>query len=189
VRRSLGLLAADQAGMSLAEILVACVIIAIGLVGLLAAVPTASYGIQEGRQLSTATFLANQRLEQARNSEWTSTPDSDCLGKSASAAAPPTAKALSVGPPSQCDGAAVTSFPDEGPMAAPYADYSRTVRITDCSVAPGCGLPLTIYACPDQAPFVSCLREVTVTVSYRASTATGIGTTKSAIVSMLIALR
>jgi hypothetical protein len=74
-------------------------------------------------------------------------------------------------------------------MAAPYADYSRTVRITDCSVAPGCGLPLTIYACPDQAPFVSCLREVTVTVSYRASTATGIGTTKSAIVSMLIALR
>jgi Tfp pilus assembly protein PilV len=52
----------DQAGMSVAEILIACVIIAVGLVGLLSAVPTASYGIQEGRQLSTAAFLANQRL-------------------------------------------------------------------------------------------------------------------------------
>ncbi len=60
----------DQAGMSLAEILIACVIIAIGLVGLLSAVPTASYGIQEGRQLSTAAFLANQRLEQVRTDEW-----------------------------------------------------------------------------------------------------------------------
>ena len=63
MRRALRLVVADQAGMSLAEILIACVIIAVGLVGLLSAVPTASYGIQEGRQLSTAAFLANQRLE------------------------------------------------------------------------------------------------------------------------------
>jgi Tfp pilus assembly protein PilV len=179
VRRFLGLVAADQAGMSLAEILVACVIIAIGLVGLLAVVPTASYGIQEGRQLSTATFLANQRLEQVRNSDWTSVPVNDCLGKSASSAVPPTSAA--------CNGAAATTFADEGPMAAPYGDYSRTVRITDCSAGAGCGG--IVYACPDQIPLVSCLREVTVTVGYRASTATGLGTTKNAIVSLLVALK
>ncbi len=167
--------------MSLAEILVACVIIAIGLVGLLSAVPTASYGIQEGRQLSTATFLANQRLEQARNAAWTSVPANDCLGKSASAGVAPTSAA--------CNGAAATTFADEGPLAAPYSDYSRTVRITDCSAGAGCGG--TVYACPDQG-VASCLREVTVTVSYRPSTAAGVaaaGTTKSAIVSMLVALR
>ena len=67
MRRAWSFAAAGQAGMSLAEILIACVIIAVGLVGLLSAVPTASYGIQEGRQLSTAAFLANQRLEQVRN--------------------------------------------------------------------------------------------------------------------------
>src|SRR5260370_20383702 len=72
--RALRFRAADQAGMSLAEILIACVIIAIGLVGLLSAVPTASYGIQEGRQLSTAAFLANQRLEQVRNAQCVQCP-------------------------------------------------------------------------------------------------------------------
>jgi Tfp pilus assembly protein PilV len=182
MRRTLGLLAADQAGMSLAEILVACVIIGIGLVGLLSAVPTASYGIQEGRQLSTATFLANQRLEQVRNAAWTSTPPNDCLGASASTTSPPAS--------ASCNGVAVTTFADEPAIAAPYAGYSRTVRITDCSAGGGCGG--TVYACPDLAPALSCLREVTVTVSYRASTGIGLaaqGTTKSAIVSMLVALR
>jgi Tfp pilus assembly protein PilV len=192
MRRRLGFLAVDQAGMSVAEILIACVIIAIGLVGLLSAVPTASFGIQEGRQLSTATFLANQRLEQVRNAAWAWTPFNvppvnDCVGASASTTAAPTS--------ASCNGAAVTTFADEGPMAAPYAGYSRTVRITDCSAGAGCGG--IVYACNDMKNadgtiVPSCLREVTVTVSYRASTATGLaaaGTTKSAIVSMLVALR
>jgi Tfp pilus assembly protein PilV len=195
MRRPLGLLAKDQAGMSLAEILIACVIIGIGLVGLLSAVPTASYGIQEGRQLSTATFLANQRLEQVRNATWTWNSDSiigppwvnDCVGTSASSTAAPAS--------ASCNGAAITTFVDEGPIAAPYSDYSRTVRITDCSAGAGCGG--TVYACndmtnPDGTIVQSCLREVTVTVSYRPSTATGLaaaGTTKSAIVSMLVSLK
>src|SRR6266852_7172370 len=118
MRRVLRFMVVNQAGMSLAEILVACVIIAIGLVGLLSAVPTASYGIQEGRQLSTAAFLANQRLEQVRNAQWTQCPAADTLGVSASAAVAPAAGAL-------------ITFPDESPMAAPYGDYTRTVRITD----------------------------------------------------------
>jgi len=164
----------NQAGMSLAEILVACVIIAIGLVGLLSAVPTASYGIQEGRQLSTAAFLANQRLEQVRNAQWVQCPapgaPADTLGVSAGSAAPVSGGA--------------TTFPDESPIAAPYGDYTRTVRITSTQ--------------PDDAcvggvggPNVG-LRQVVVTGSYRPSTATGLaaaGTTKSAIVTMQFAQR
>jgi type II secretory pathway pseudopilin PulG len=158
----------NQAGMSLAEILVACVIIAIGLVGLLSAVPTASYGIQEGRQLSTAAFLANQRLEQVRNAQWVQCPapgaPADTLGVSASAAAAPAS-------------GGATTFPDESPIAAPYGDYTRTVRIIDSQPADACGGANLG------------LRQVTVTVTYRASTATGLGATKSAIVTMLMAQR
>ncbi len=158
--------------MSLPEILVACVIIGVGLVALLSAVPTASFGVQEGRQLSTATFLANQRLEQVRNAQWVQCPVTDTLGVSASASVAPT------------NAAALTTFPDESPMAAPYGDYTRTVRITSTQ--------------PDDAcvggvggPNVG-LRQVVVTVSYRPSTATGLaaaGTTKSAIVTMQFAQR
>jgi Tfp pilus assembly protein PilV len=155
----------NQAGMSLAEILVACVIIAVGLVGLLSVVPTASYGIQEGRQLSTAAFLANQRLEQVRNAQWTQCPVADALGVSASASAAPAS-------------GGTTTFPDESPMAAPYGDYTRTVRITDSQPADACGGGVNVG-----------LRQVTVTVSYRASTGTGVGATKSAIVTMQMAQR
>ena len=157
----------NQTGMSLAEILVACAIIGGGLVGLLSAVPTASYGLQEGRQLSTATFLANQRLEEVRNAQWTQCPVADTLGVSAS---------LSVAPVA----GGTTTFPDESPMAAPYADYTRTVRITNVQPADACG-GVNVG-----------LRQVTVTVTYRASTATGVaaaGTQKGAIVTMLYAQR
>jgi type II secretory pathway pseudopilin PulG len=157
--------------MSLAEILIACVIIAVGLVGLLSAVPTASYGIQEGRQLSTATFLANQRLEEVRNAQWVQCPAADTLGVSASASVAPTLGAL-------------ITFPDENPMAAPYGDYTRTVRITDSQPADPCVGGVG-------GPNVG-LRQVVVTVSYRPSTATGLsagGTTKSAVVTMLVAQR
>lgn len=163
-----------ESGMSLAEILVASVIIAIGLVGLLSAVPVASYGIHEGRNLSTATFLANQRLEQVRNAVWTASPANDCLGTSAPSTAAPTSAA--------CNGAGVTAFPDEATMAAPYGDYTRTVRITDCGAGAGCGG--IVYS--------SDLRQATVTVSYTPMTGAGgvsTGSTKSAIVTMLVAKR
>ena len=171
MRRALRFLASDQAGMSLAEILVACVIVAVGLVGLMSAIPTASYGIQEGRQLSTATFLANQRLEQVRNATWTQCPAADTLGVSASATVAPNAGAL-------------ITFRDESPMAAPYTDYTRTVRITDVQPADPCVGGVG-------GPNVG-LRQIVVTVSYRASTATGLaaaGSTKSAIVTLMAAQR
>jgi type II secretory pathway pseudopilin PulG len=170
MRRALRSVAVGQAGMSLAEILIACVIIAVGLVGLLSAVPTASYGIQEGRQLSTATFLANQRLEEVRHSQWIQCPAVDTLGVSASATAAPNVGAL-------------VTFPDESPMAAPYGDFTRTVRVTGLQPSDLC--PGGVPAGPNFG-----LRQVVVTVTYRPLTATGLSnTTKSAIVTMLVAER
>ena len=55
---------ADTRGMTLAEILVALVIISIGLVGLASVVPLSSWGIQEGNQMTTSVFLADRLEEQ-----------------------------------------------------------------------------------------------------------------------------
>jgi len=54
------------------------------------------------------------------------------------------------------------AFPDEAAVAGPFADYARTVRITDCGAAGGCGG----IAKAD-------LRQVAVTVTYWPMTGTG----------------
>jgi prepilin-type N-terminal cleavage/methylation domain-containing protein len=170
----------DQQGLTIIEIMIAIAIMSVGLAALFSAIPIAAYGIQEGNQLSTATFLANQRLEQVRNVTWTAASRfsvaCDNLGISASSTAAPTtstggAACATVG----------TTFPDESPMAAPYANYTRTVRIADCSVAPGCSSVVDAG-----------LRQVTVTVSYQPMTGVGVAataTSKSAIVTMYVAER
>src|SRR5207245_9563011 len=56
----------DQRGFPLAEVLVAAVIITLALVALASVVPIAGYAVQDGNQMSTATFLAEQQLEQPR---------------------------------------------------------------------------------------------------------------------------
>jgi prepilin-type N-terminal cleavage/methylation domain-containing protein len=158
----------NRDGMTLAEILVAVAIIGVGLVALASVIPLASYGMQEGNQLSTATFLANQRLEQVRNATWTASPVADNIGISPSSTTPPQS------------GATVT-FPDESPLAAPYGGYIRTVRVTDCGVGGGCS-GITNAG----------LRQVTVSVRYTPLTGVGqaaSGTTKSAILTMYIAQR
>jgi len=151
-------LISSERGMTLAEVLVALPIITIGLLALLSAIPISTYATQEGSQTSTATFLANQRLEQVRNAQWTATcpATADSLGVSASATAAPT------------DGGGVTTFADENPIAAPYTAYTRQVRITDsvastttCNVATG--VITGAYG----------IRTVTVTVTYRPLSATG----------------
>ena len=155
----------DARGMTLVEVLVAIAIIGIGLAALASAIPISTYGIQEGNQLSTATFLANQRLEQVRNVAWTQTPAVDNLGVSASATAAP-----------QSSG--TTTFPDEASVTS-YTQYARTVRITDCGTGGGC-----------QSVTSSNMRQVTVTVSYQPLTGVGQATTvKPVIVTMLVARR
>jgi hypothetical protein len=160
--------------MTVAELLAAVAVIGVGLVALGMTIPLAGYGIQEGNQLSTATFLASQRLEQVRNARWEApncglgTATVDELGVSPS----PTEAPASGG---------TTTFPEETPVAAPYADYTRTVRIVDLETATDC-----------DAVERADLRQVTVTVAYRPLTGMGqapAGTTKSAVLTMYIAKR
>src|SRR5678815_841521 len=107
----------DRRGITLVEVIVAVGVITVGLSALLAAVPSASYGTREGYQLSTATFLANERLEQVRNARWQSEPRPvDELG-------------VSPAPTSAPESGAAATFADEAALPAPYGDYARAVRI------------------------------------------------------------
>ena len=56
-----------EAGFTLAEILVACAIISVGLVAVAMGFGMGVDGVEAGRQQSTAVFLAEQRVEQARD--------------------------------------------------------------------------------------------------------------------------
>lgn len=180
-------LVSNQRGMTLAEVLVALPIITIGLLALLSAIPLSTYATQEGRQTSTATFLANQRLEQVRNAPWTATCQVDATGLVIPGAAVVTDKvglsASSTAAPQ--DPSPAVTFADESSIAAPYTGYSRQVRITDSVVAaPIC----------DAAGVMSGtgIRRVTVTVSYTPLSATGtnaISGTRSVSVTMQIAQR
>ena len=178
----------DQRGMTLAEVLVALPIITIGLLALLSAIPLSTYATQEGRQTSTATFLANQRLEQVRNAQWSGTCQvngatglviagaavvTDKVGVSASSTAAPQ------------DPSPAVTFADESSIAAPYSGYSRQVRIIDSVVA---------AATCDPAGNMSGtgIRQVTVTVSYTPLSATGtnaVSGARSVSVTMQVAQR
>jgi type IV pilus assembly protein PilV len=132
---------ADERGLTLAEILVAMVILAIGLVGLASVMPISSYGLQEGNQMTTATFLAEQRLEQVKAAKWTTTPDEDCLGTSGiTSASWAFTSGTSPSVVGKCDvngdgtAAENNSYPDETPVTSPagYGRYTRYVRIRPC---------------------------------------------------------
>lgn len=178
----------NERGMTLAEVLVALPIITIGLLALLSAIPISTYATQDGSQTSTATFLANQRLEQVRNAPWMAQCQVDAVtglviagaaavtdkvGVSASSTAAPT------------DPTATVTFADESPMTPPYTRYSRQVRITNSvAAAPVC----------DAAGNMSGTgrRGVTVTVTYTPLSATGtnaVSGSRSVAVNMEIAQR
>jgi prepilin-type N-terminal cleavage/methylation domain-containing protein len=168
----------NDRGLTLAEILVALAVVGIGLVGLLAVVPVATYGVQEGNQLSTATFLAEQGLEQVRNAVWIRVGgvERDCLGIGPTSA--PTSPSCQRSAPTACSvGTPCTTFPDE-PSVSGYPGYSRTTRIIDCGTT-ACGGVMN-----------SNLRLVIINVSYRPMTATGVAVTpKTVRLSLLIAKR
>jgi prepilin-type N-terminal cleavage/methylation domain-containing protein len=178
----------DQRGMTLAEVLVALPIITIGLLALLSAIPLSTYATQEGRQTSTATFLANQRLEQVRNANWSATCQVDGTTGLVVPGAAVVTDTIGVSSPSTAapkDPSAAVTFADESSLASPYAPYSRQVRISDSTPgAPTC----------DAAGNMSGtgVRQVTVTVSYRPLSATGtnaVSGTRSVNVTMQIAQR
>ena len=55
-----------QGGFTLAEILVACAIISVGLMAVAAGFGMGVDGVEAGRQQSTAVFLAEQQIERAK---------------------------------------------------------------------------------------------------------------------------
>ena len=172
----------DERGMTLAEILVATVVISVGLVGLAIVIPLSSYGVHEGNALSTATFLAEQRLEEVRNADWTTIPAAtDCIGLGPTAAPTTTTCARTV--PTVCtSGTSCTTYPDEGNVSG-YTGYSREVRVFDCSAIGGTGCAGITNAN---------MRLVRVTVSYRPISGVGgsaATATKSAVLELLVARR
>lgn len=169
----------NERGLTLVEILVAVAIIGIGLVGLFVVVPISTYALQEGNQLSTATFLAEQKLEEVRNAPWTASPANDCLGVSALSTAAPTSTACSRSFPTSCGtGAACATYADESTVPG-FTGYGRTVRVTSCSAGTGCGGIIDAG-----------MRLVTVSVTYHPLSGVG-GTSataqKSATLDLLIA--
>lgn len=163
----------DERGMTLAELLVATVILGIGLVALMGLIPISIYGLQEGKQGTTATFLAAQRLEEARNAPWTA--NNDCLGLGPSAA-PTVPLAASCSNGAVTIAAAGVTFADEATVTS-YSGYGRSLRITDCTA--GCAGITT-----------ATLRSATVNVTYTPLTGVGVSpTTKTVSLTQLIARR
>jgi prepilin-type N-terminal cleavage/methylation domain-containing protein len=126
----------DEGGLTLVEVLLAVAILGVGLVGLGIVIPVSTYGVQDGLQLSTATFLAEQTVERARAATWTSEPPVDCLGVSSGDTAPVPTGAT-------CRGALTSPFPDESDGVSGAPQYRRTVRITSCAAAPCAGVTTT----------------------------------------------
>ncbi len=136
--------------MTVVEVLVSLVIVTIGLIGLATVLPLSSRGVQTGNQLSTATLLAEQRLEQVRAAQWTAIPSVDCVGTSGATV---TSWSFSSGRAPVPTGACFPAeFTDETPAGSealdsptrlpdPFSQYVRQVRIRPCDApASDCGV-------------------------------------------------
>lgn len=147
--------------MTLAEVVVAVGIVLVGLVALIAAMPLGTSLIGESNRKTTATFLAQQRMEQIKNAALRWDP---MLG----------------GKDSDGSGAVLPQWPDEGydtivfpvpgglcPPNSCYPRYRREVRIADCSRVACSGMAA--------APLANTLRQVTVTVFFFPLAGTGQG--------------
>lgn len=169
MRSTLTNLQRDEAGLTLAEVLVALSVILIGLVALAALVPASFGHIGQANFRSTAVFLAQQRLEQVKNGDWTCYPGYiDSVGLSNPDTAAPTVTTATCASPLPLDitgNTTTVTFADEarGSIAG-YPLYRRQVRIADCGVAPGC----------DGVVLDSGIRHVTVSVFFWPQT--GVGT-------------
>ncbi len=173
-----------EAGFTLAEVLLAAVIITVAFVALLSAIPYSSAALQSGNQTSTATFLANQKLEEAKNVPWTATPNNDCLGISAGGNGAPTVpagKTCTLNGVIVNSGAALPWAADQSSTAiANFNGYSRNVRVTDCAATPA--LCTTVSDAG--------MRLVTVSVTFQPmTTSSTAAAAKTVRVSMMIAQR
>jgi type II secretory pathway pseudopilin PulG len=173
----------NERGFTLVEVLLAAFIMTLGLVGLLSVVPVGTFATTDGYRLSTATFLANQKLEEVRNMPWRSAPANDCLGISPSATqapAVPAGASCTLGATTVNAGGALPWFTDEATNTITGSPgYSRNVRITNCGVGAGCSGVVD-----------ATLRNVVVTVTYRSGTAIAVSSTDKAVtVNMMVTQR
>jgi Tfp pilus assembly protein PilE len=182
----------SEAGFTLAEVLVCAVVITTAFVALLTVIPYSAASTQSGNQMSTATFLANQKLEEAKSIPWTLSVTgaiNDCLGLSNAPTVAPTVPGgflCSLGGTTYAGGAALPWFADEGSTQITSPDgnkhfngYSRKTRITNCGLAPGCG------GITDPG-----MRLVSVSVTYLPmSTSSTAASNRTVTVSMIIAQR
>lgn len=171
----------DERGFTVAEVLVAAVVVTIALVALARVVPLASYGVREGNQLSTASFLADQKLEQIKGVPWTSTPQNDCLGLSVGNLSPrvPLSSSCTLGATTVSGGSPLSWAVDEAAGSITgFPGYARTVRVVSCAASPCAGIT-------DAG-----MRLVTVTVTYTPLAVAGVAATpKSAQVGMIVSRR
>lgn len=65
----------SESGFTLVEVIVAAAVIGLGLVGVVAGFLAGVGGLEAGRQQTTATFLAEQRMEQLKARALASFPD------------------------------------------------------------------------------------------------------------------
>jgi Tfp pilus assembly protein PilV len=140
-----------DAGVTVAEVIIALFVITVGLLALIATMPLSTSLIGAANVKTTATFLGQQRLERIKNAQWTAAPAVDDLGGAGSSGT-----------------AALAQWPDEGYGAiAGYPGIRRQVRIADCSVLACSGIPTGTVS-------IDTLRRVTVTVFFRPLS--GVGT-------------
>jgi type II secretory pathway pseudopilin PulG len=158
----------DSAGMTLAEVLIALGMIMVGLLAILAALPLSTSGLTQSSRKTSASFLAQQRIEQIKNVQW-------CLTCGAAGAAVDT-----LGGGGSDGNEPVAQWPDEGygtvvfPGAPNCAandrsggcQFRRQVRIADCSVVSCSGVAVGTKPAPN-------LRQVTVTVFFLGMTGSG----------------
>jgi prepilin-type N-terminal cleavage/methylation domain-containing protein len=159
----------DRRGMTLLEVLVAVGVLVVGLVGVIAVAPMATGAVGEANLKTTATFLAQQRVEEMKNRRWTELVDA-LQGKGLNG--------MVAGP----------EWPDEGYTSivvgtANYPRFRRVTRITDCELA-DCA---TLAAHSSR----STLRQISVTVFFAPHIGTGqIGTNEEFVnITTLVARR
>ena len=133
----------EESGFTLVELLVAVALLMIGLVAVMQWFPLGTAGVETGRRQSTAVFLAEQKIEQIKAWGLSTAANQGFLTVIAGGTC-----FTSAAPPGPCANDAFNSIPG-------YPEYSRTVTITACVVAP----------CP--APLTTTTRLVRVQIQYR----------------------
>jgi len=114
-----------EAGFTLAELLVACAIIAVGLIAVSSGYGYGVDGVEAGRQQSTAVFLAEQQIELAK----------DLAGRSPNLASVTTAN--------------LPASEGYGTISGAPSSYRRTTTITsNPSGVTGVRIDVTVYYKP-----------------------------------------